>query len=364
MPAEPLTEAARMLTAGGTVAAVAVPVGVLVWFARGRTRLLPAWKPWRTPWGAFEAVVAFLVLSVVVPDIVLLGLSRTNFFQQVYGENFPAAPVGRMPAVEASAAVVGAPVAVATHDTLDVAGIVRRLWAMSLALPLQLALCFVACRTLYPMWRAPRPSGTEVPLGVAAWLVLAPVVLAFNFLVNVIFTLVDVPPESHQLTKLGGRSALDSALFLFQASAAAPLIEEIVFRGVILSWILGGRKPKPAPDVPTAYRPWAVIVAAVLFSLLPGRPGPVIFAGLLAVGLVVALRVFHSKRRTIGAVYASAAFFATVHSSVWPSPVPLFLFGLGLGWLAVRTRGVIVPAIVHGLFNAVSAVYVLRGGAG
>jgi membrane protease YdiL (CAAX protease family) len=47
---------------------------------------------------------------------------------------------------------------------------------------------------------------------------------------------------------------------------------------------------------------------------------------------------------------------------VWPSPIPLFVLGLGLGWLAVRTRGILVPAIVHGLFNAVSGVFVLRGG--
>ena len=33
-----------------------------------------------------------------------------------------------------------------------------------------------------------------------------------------------------------------------------------------------------------------------------------------------------------------------------------------LGWLAVRTNGVLVPVVVHGLFNAVSVVYVLRGG--
>ena len=65
----------------------------------------------------------------------------------------------------------------------------------------------------------------------------------------------------------------------------------------------------------------------------------------------------------IRALYVSAAFFALVHSAVWPTPIPLFFLGLGLGWLAVRTRGIFVPVIVHGLFNAVSAVYVLRGAA-
>ena len=67
------------------------------------------------------------------------------------------------------------------------------------------------------------------------------------------------------------------------------------------------------------------------------------------------------KWRNAGAVYASAALFAAVHASVWPTPIPLLGLGLGLGYLALSTRSVLVPVIVHGLFNAVSAVFVLRG---
>jgi membrane protease YdiL (CAAX protease family) len=59
-------------------------------------------------------------------------------------------------------------------------------------------------------------------------------------------------------------------------------------------------------------------------------------------------------------VYATAAFFALLHP-VWPNPIPLFALGLGLGYLAVRTNGLLVPVLVHGLFNAVSVVFVLRG---
>jgi membrane protease YdiL (CAAX protease family) len=76
--------------------------------------------------------------------------------------------------------------------------------------------------------------------------------------------------------------------------------------------------------------------------------------------VVLWVRVRKGKRHARG-IYASAALFALVHAGVWPSPIPLFFLGLGLGWLAVRTRGILVPVIVHGLFNAVSAVYVLRG---
>ena len=100
----------------------------------------------------------------------------------------------------------------------------------------------------------------------------------------------------------------------------------------------------------------------MLFAALSGKVGPVLFAGVLAAGLVIVWVTVRRGKRHLRAVYASAAMFAMVHSAVWPSPVPLFLLGLGLGWCAVRTRGVLVPAIVHGLFNAVSAVYVLRGG--
>jgi membrane protease YdiL (CAAX protease family) len=50
--------------------------------------------------------------------------------------------------------------------------------------------------------------------------------------------------------------------------------------------------------------------------------------------------------------------------TTWPNPVPLFVLGLGLGWLAVRTNGVLVPILVHALFNAVSAVFLLPGWSG
>jgi membrane protease YdiL (CAAX protease family) len=62
------------------------------------------------------------------------------------------------------------------------------------------------------------------------------------------------------------------------------------------------------------------------------------------------------------AVWAGSALFAAFHAQVWPSPVPLFVLALGLGYLYLRTRTLIGPVVVHGLFNAVSAVYLLLGG--
>ena len=56
------------------------------------------------------------------------------------------------------------------------------------------------------------------------------------------------------------------------------------------------------------------------------------------------------------AVFSSATVFALVHAHVWPSPVPLFVLGLVLGWLALRTGGLLAPVALHALFNAVGFV--------
>jgi membrane protease YdiL (CAAX protease family) len=357
-----------MLTAGAIVAAVAFPVALLGWAVARRHNepFFPAWKPWRVPWGGFEVFAAFLVLALVIPDIVLLGLSRSGFYQELYGPDFPSVPTQPAPPLEATAAVAGMPAAVAAQEALEIAGLVRRLWASSFALVVQLGLLFLAVRVQYPMWRRSSGSGfwASLTLGVGAWAILAPLVLAFNLVVNVISMQFDVIPEEHSLTKLGGRSVLDSVLFLFQTCLAAPIIEEVLFRGLVLSWALGSRKPSPGSDAPSKFRPWLVILVGILFAALSRRWEPVIFGLVLALGLAVIVSLVRSKRRTVSAIYSSAAFFGLVHSAVWPSPIPLFAFGLGLGWLAVRTRGVLVPIIVHGLFNAISTVYVLRGGAG
>ena len=203
-------------------------------------------------------------------------------------------------------------------------------------------------------------------LAVLAWVAIAPIVFAVNGAVLVIFHVLNLPSEVHPLTKLGGGVGSEQLLFLLQACLAAPVIEEILFRGLLLPWMIGGRQRnagpiESAPLVPAAIRPIVVMAIAVIYSTGSQTYDPVIFAGVLAAGLGILWFTVRRAKRHIRAIYSSAAFFAVVHSAIWPTPIPLFILGLGLGWLAVRTRGVLVPAIVHGLFNAVSAVYVLRG---
>jgi membrane protease YdiL (CAAX protease family) len=66
--------------------------------------------------------------------------------------------------------------------------------------------------------------------------------------------------------------------------------------------------------------------------------------------------------RAGSAIWATAMLFAALHSGVWPSPIPLFVLGLGLGYVAWRTRSILAPILIHGMFNAVSLIALLRMG--
>lgn len=347
-------EAQRMAIAGLWVAAAALLLGIVARLVRPRGEtLLPRWKPWRVPWGGVEVILAFLLVAVILPALFSGLLERSGWQQRV---------------------AIDAELTTNEHPDMDpvqfeLANTIRMLWANALTLPTAFLILWLVRMPLYPKWK-PTLAGQgswagKVWLAVVAWFVLAPAVLIFNAIVNAIFTALGMPPEQHVLTYLGNQPRREQALFAFEACVGAPLREELLFRGILLAWCVGRTKIPGAGVSPlTAARPWFVMVAAVVFASMFGhqRLGPVIFALLLAVGLTVVWRYQTVGARRARAVYATAAFFAVVHSSVWPNPIPLFVLGLGLGWLAVRTNGIFVPVLVHSLFNAVSVVFVLRGG--
>ncbi len=367
MPAEITSEIVQLFTAWCIVATVAIPIGVLaVWWSRARSLpLLPRWSLQHVPWRGFEAMVTIIVILGALPGLMLMLLSASGFFEQLYGPQFPPLPTNELSAVEAAAAIAGLPAAIAQEELQAMAAVLRRLWAGVLVLPVQLGLLILACRRLYPQWhpKVAQPFVPRLGLAVLAWAVFSPLVLGLNVFVIALFSYFGIAYDEHDLTKLTNRPLGDTVLFVIQACVAAPVVEEVVFRGVILFWLVGGPKEAALGKHHVPARAAMVVVAAVLFAALTGNRAPIIFQLLLVLGWLILVVRFRATRRTVGAVYASASLFAAVHSSVWPSPIPLFTLGLVLGWLAVRTRGVLVPAIVHGLFNAVAVVMVLRGGA-
>jgi hypothetical protein len=107
-------------------------------------------------------------------------------------------------------------------------------------------------------------------------------------------------------TRLFGPGTMGTVMLVLVAVVLAPVAEEIVFRGVLLS-ALEAR--------------WGIRVAIVGSSLA----------------------------------------FSVVHLSLVAIPA-VFLFALVLGWLFVRTRSLVVCIVAHALFNGIglAAVYALK----
>jgi membrane protease YdiL (CAAX protease family) len=189
--------------------------------------------------------------------------------------------------------------------------------------------------------------------------------------------------DEHPILKLTQTPAISPAahagmflLLLAEALIAAPVREELLFRGILLPWL--------------ADRPWGgdmclLLAAIVGVGLRPpidqswssplalaSRFGP----ALLVIALlplahplarwrplrrILPIRDDGMRTQAIRAIVGSAALFACVHSNVWPTPIPLAVLALALGWLAIRTQSVVAPIVVHMLFNTVAFVELALG---
>lgn len=135
-----------------------------------------------------------------------------------------------------------------------------------------------------------------------AWLI-SPYVYAVNLMANLYFE-----QEQHEVMKMleGGLSAGTIVLSALTAVVLAPLVEEMMFRGLLL-----GALVRKSQIVDARYRRLPVMVANVAVSV----------------------------------------FFASLHASAWPSPIGIFVLSLGLGKLYIAT-GRLWPSIAaHAVFN-------------
>ncbi len=263
------------------------------------------------------------------------------------------------------------------------------LWVGLLALPFRLAtvplvVWLVSGTRPYQLGLTLHRFGRNVLLGIIGWVVCTPV--AYGVLYGLV--LLTKPAEEHPATRLARDHPLplEMALNIFAAVAAAPVLEELLFRGLLQPWV---RK-----------RPWGgyVTVAAALGTALALRASkmqeawethgsagvleqlwPAAFVLAMAPGYFVLRRlerepaavdphfwsshvppIKSSTSSVAAAVYATSLLFAALHSAVWPTPIPLFILSVGLGFLAARTQSLVAPIMLHALFNCVASVMLLH----
>jgi membrane protease YdiL (CAAX protease family) len=168
-----------------------------------------------------------------------------------------------------------------------------------------------------------RDLGRNVVRGLAACALALPLVYLVQYGAVKIWK-----PRSHPVEQvvLAARSVRSVLVAACGAVVAAPLAEEILFRGVLLGalWKVGSRDPQPSPGVvllakPSAWSPPTDLAANAVVSL--------IFAGL--------------------------------HADQWPAPIPLFVLSMGFGEVYRRSGSLVAAIAMHACFNGLSMAVLL-----
>jgi membrane protease YdiL (CAAX protease family) len=293
------------------------------------------------PWSGIE--VAIVLFMVLIASTFLAGglLVKTAFFTWLYGPDFPlpfTPDSEKVPLMERTRWNIWIEL---VAFPFDVAIIPILLYLGSGTRPYQLGL---TCHRL--------PE--NIALACFFWLAITPVVFAVDYLAEFGQRWLQQAPQEHPLVSLAisKPTTVELIVIWLVAVVKAPMVEELVFRGLLQRWF--------------AARDWGgdvAIAGALALAALTGWPK----AGVAPAAFVVAMipgyiwisnapwRWLPSWNAT-RAIYGTALLFAAMHSAVWPTPIPLFVLALGLGYLVHRTQSLVGPIILHALFNAVACL--------
>ena len=308
------------------------------------------------PWTGTELLLSVYLAWLFWPAMVQATLQGVGFYPWFYGPELVAAAESK------------------TIDADEKRQALSRLslWPSALAAPFQVLtfpLIFAACSgtRLEQLGLTGRRFGRNLLSGLVGMLVLAPATFATFWLVQTVYSWSgEGGVEKHALEIVAQQQLFPSewVLLVFTAMLAAPVREELIFRGVLQPWLAarpwGGHAAMLAAFALAVWHRWDQLLTAwpqgVGTFAEAATPALVVLA-LMPVYLLVCWR---SRTPVPPAIFGTALLFGFIHD-VWPTPIPLFVLALGLGLLAYRTRSLVGPIVLHSLFNGVSCVRLILG---
>src|SRR5262249_57923772 len=110
----------------------------------------------------------------------------------------------------------------------------------------------------------------NVVVGYLTWLLVTPAAFSvFVIAITLHSSLTGQPPDKHPLTALGDAAGRwEWGLFVLETVVLAPILEELVFRGLLLPWLAQKRvvAPETPLTVPPSRRPLLVLLLAAAFA--------------------------------------------------------------------------------------------------
>jgi membrane protease YdiL (CAAX protease family) len=301
--------------------------------------LLPRQRDRAVPWSGVEVIAGLVLVLILWPATVSEVLDRTGLYPRPSDETEALKVLQTRR--EACVAMAAFPCQVLT--------LLYLLYALSGTRPYQLGL------TLHQFRRNALP-------GLVGAVLFSPFVYALLYLVTWCYShLAGGEPQEHPLTVLGQS---EPWVIVVPAVVVAPVLEELLFRGLLQRWLLrrpwggnaaiiGGGAMALLTQAShlteaTAHADWPALYRAL---------SPLFFVLLAALPFLLIRRT--PRYRTERTLYAVALLFAAAHSFAWPQPVPLFVLGLGLGYLAYRTQSLLPGMAMHALFNSIACIALL-----
>jgi membrane protease YdiL (CAAX protease family) len=343
----------------------------------------------------FGVAIFFLDVACVVAANLLL--QAVHFNQWFYGEE--AVKQAASPGAEVMATRLALwPTAISFP--FWVAGVAVLLRGLSVVAPADVGLTLASFRRA-ALW------------GLGAAVVVTPLVLALNLGVACLLkAALNFDAREHPLAAAGQQGLLpvEWALLAFTVMVLAPVREELLFRG-ILQRLFGQSRWGPhvgmglaflfalfssinalshRPELITVDPDLSPVTAALAEKSAPPIEVNSIVADCMPVLFILAMVPLYlfvwlrsarrkasappvaypeiessdfsqQKHSSAPAVFATALLFGAVHSFAWPTPVALFVLGLALGYLTIRSGSLVASVILHSLFNGVSFLLLFFG---
>jgi membrane protease YdiL (CAAX protease family) len=170
-------------------------------------------------------------------------------------------------------------------------------------------------------------ASLQIQRGIVGGLMLVPVAFSLNYAAQKIWK-----PVPHDLVKViaRGESSTTWVLGAFMAVVMAPIVEEFLFRGVLLGALNRLAAGQSASEIDPELTSQDVV-------LHPMPDGWSLFTSNAALSLL----------------------FGMLHVTFWPTPIPLFFVSLALGAMYQRTGSLIAPIVMHAILNGVSTLLLM-----
>jgi membrane protease YdiL (CAAX protease family) len=206
----------------------------------------------------------------------------------------------------------------------------------------------------------------QVGVGIIAFLAIQPAISMIQLAMTRIWN-----NNAHPLNKM----VLDEfspgvpQLAILMAVIVAPVFEEVVFRGIIQSWLasLGSRRgPKtglvladvvaiPATEDKTPGPFWEVDSGQPTTDLESEFAETTV-----KLHLVASIEPPPSRLPSgLAGIVATSLVFAALHVAQWPAPIALFVLSVVIGYVYQRTGSLIAAICIHAAFNGFSTLLLL-----